>query len=449
VAAAVLGLLGGCAFRHQLWQKADPPPAEQSKFMLRFVEFDDEGWLWQPQRATETIATIEDTVKRKNTVVVTFVHGWHHSARSDDENVKYFKQTLGLIHEQISSKAHREFLQKEGDQAQTDVQIIGIYVGWRGRSLPGLLNYITFWGRKGAAERVGETDFREFLQRLQKVYLANHPEKRPINGQAQKADPQHFLGMVTIGHSFGGQLLLKAVTSSLESQLVAKSEHAGYLRDSTAGVTENKTVKLDGVGDLIILVNPAAEASQYQRLHALGQMLRYEPTQTPVILTLSAVTDYPRHNLFTIGRVLGEIFTGRPLKADKTERLIERQALGVYKGQVTHELQRFGRADSLTRDDSVANECKVRSYDFSRATFAQVSLQPKEGKEVAKPIAYQPFIVADVSDEIIKGHNGIFTETFRNFLVPYVTFLETKILFNLTAPPEQCTGQGAFVERAQ
>jgi hypothetical protein len=230
-------------------------------------------------------------------------------------------------------------------------------------------------------------------------------------------------------------VLLKAVSSSLESQLVGKNEQPGYLRGSRPAAPQGEPVSLDGIGDLLILVNPAAEASQYQRLHVLSQGLRYKHTQTPVILTVSALTDYPRHSLFTFGRVLGEIFTGKPRKTDEMERTIERQALGVYDGHVTHELKPVEQPDSLTRDDSPENECKVRAYDFSRATFAKASLQPKGGATV---IPYQPFIVADVSDEIIKGHNGIFTEPFRAFLVPYITFVESKILFNLSPPEAPC-----------
>jgi hypothetical protein len=234
--------------------------------------------------------------------------------------------------------------------------------------------------------------------------------------------------MVTIGHSFGAQVLIRAVASQLESQLVSLNGRSGYLRGSAPTQATSDPVELDGIGDLIILVNPATEASQYQRLHVLAQSLRYQPTQTPVILTVSAKTDYPRHRLFAFGRVLGEIFTGKPRKADLTERVVERQALGVFAEHITHELTTTGGSDSLTSQDSRQNRDKVAAYDFSRATFSGVSLRQTAS---AKAIPYQPLIVAEASDDIIKGHNGIFTTPFINFLVPYVTFVETKIYFNL------------------
>ena len=431
IIAVAVSLLTACSsYGHRQWQR-DIPSTPAEPVTMRFVEFDDEGWLWQPKIADETVELIKQSAANKNTVVVTFIHGWHHSAQSGDTNLQDFRRTLNLIHERITTPQHREFVEKSTTTrktAGTDLKVIGIYVGWRGRSLPWLLDYGTFWGRKSAAERVGATDFREFLQRLQKVYLAYHPEKHPINAQQQQAVPENFLGMVTIGHSFGAQVLIRSVSSQLESQLVSLNEQSGYLRGSHPVEPNNDPVELDGIGDLIILVNPATEASQYQRLHVLSQSLNYKPIQTPVILTVSAKTDYPRHRLFAFGRVLGEIFTGKPRKSDSTERVVERQALGVFADHITHELTTTGGTDSLTSADSRQNRDKVAAYDFSHATFSGVSLQQRAG---AKAIRYQPLIVAEASDDIIKGHNGIFTEPFINFLVPYVTFVETKTYFNL------------------
>jgi hypothetical protein len=187
------------------------------------------------------------------------------------------------------------------------------------------------------------------------------------------------------------------------------------------------------------------------------------------MITFGSVTDYPRHRLFTIGRFLGEIFTGRPRLHDPEQQKIERTALGVYEPHFTHQLVPLGQSpkqtdaqtqlvstrlmrrqgsdctrdgfcrveflawrkghgtkehDSLTTKDSD----KLGTFDFSRAVFGEVSLEPRPG---VRHLPYQPMIVAEVSDAIIKGHNGIFTEPFIDFLVPYVTFLESKIYFNL------------------
>src|SRR5690606_5395767 len=148
--------------------------------------------------------------------------------------------------------------------------VIGLYIGWRGRSLPGFLDYVTFWGRKGAAERVGQNDMKEFMARLQELYVEHRPDARrpgqfptipPVNGSK-------FLGMVTIGHSFGAQVLMKAIGGSLEDQLQLLNRHPAYLRDTQPGVPDPaQRFAVSGVGDLIVLLNPALEASQYHRIH--------------------------------------------------------------------------------------------------------------------------------------------------------------------------------------
>jgi hypothetical protein len=57
--------------------------------------------------------------------------------------------------------------------------------------------------------------------------------------------------------------------------------------------------------------------------------MQYRETQTPVMLTMSTDNEYARLRLFTLGRVLGEIFTLMPRKADDLVREAERKALGI------------------------------------------------------------------------------------------------------------------------
>jgi hypothetical protein len=252
----------------------------------------------------------------------------------------------------------------------------------------------------------------------------------------------------------------------------------GYLRDAVLTAPDAaEEVTITGIGDLVVLVNPATEASQYQRLHVLSQGLKYSKYQTPAILTISAENDRARYRTFTTGRMLGEFFTGKPHKANQVERTVERQALGVYPGQITHRLiptdpnMHLRKTSQPTEDPSCANSKHCESewydwgnklpaitksdsispedpydpdlpaFDFSKeVVFNNVELSPltadviqrwKENPaDYAKPIDYQPFIVARASGSIIDHHNGIFTEPFINFLVPYIANIETKSYIN-------------------
>lgn len=450
----------GCSsYLHRQFREGAKTQVESTDYSLHFIEADDEGWFWEPRQATAAIELVHRKVAERNTIVLVFVHGWHHSAQCCDDDVEGFKETLIRLGRQLQRPAHAAVQSKEPEAAgaQRDINVVGIYIGWRGRSLPGPLDYFSFWGRKSSAERVGNTDFSEFLSRLNEVYLQYNPR-----GQEQQArtvtpaSPEHFLGLVTIGHSFGGQVLLKAVSATLEDQLLHKNPAPGYLRNSRPAAPRTGTTAIRGVGDLLVLLNPAAEAAQYHRLHVLSQGLEYPPEQTPVMLTVSAENDRPRHKLFTLGRMLGEFFTGKPRKHDPMEREVERKALGVYDEHITHRLEptdstmrlvptriehprepgcegdapcacdfyEWQSEPAVTVPNSITagSPTRLRDFDFSGPlVFDDVQLVPKN-----RAIPHQPFIVAEASRAVIDGHNGIFTAPFLEFLVSYIAFVETK-----------------------
>src|SRR3569833_2519326 len=111
------------------------------------------------------------------------------------------------------------------------------------------------------------------MARLQALFVEYRPDAARVEQLAENqnpapAVPEHFLGLVTIGHSFGAQVLMKAIAGPMEDQLQRLNEKPGYLRDAAPTVPDAaKEVTLTGIGDLVVLVNPATEASQYQRLH--------------------------------------------------------------------------------------------------------------------------------------------------------------------------------------
>lgn len=468
VLVAVLSAVSCSGYRHRQWRTADEPRTDNGEYALRFIEADDEGWFWDRRQADEAMQLISETASDHDTIVLTFVHGWHHSAECCDGNVEGFRNTLAKLHE-----------------LRPNFKLIGLYVGWRGQSLPMPLDYLTFWGRKGAAERVGQNDLKEFIARLQRLFLEFRPDARKP-GQETAAEAavdadRRFLGMVTIGHSFGAQVLLKAVTGSLEDQLQQINPNPAYLRNAKpATPNPDQAFTASGIGDLIILINPAAEASQYHRLHMLSHGLAYSNLQTPLILTVSAENDKARHRLFTLGRVFGEFFTGKPHKENEVQRTVERQALGVYRGHVTHQLvpvdgsvelmsatlpgdarhckngracevdwYRWRQSPATPQPNSLTpGDPKLAGFDFSKdVIFNNVELSALTRQDIedmkedpqaygtAQP--YQPFIVARSSRKIIDDHSGIFTDPFLHFLVPYIAYIEEKSKLNIQPKSER------------
>ena len=453
LAVAVGALVCACSFEHEQFRAGTR--MQQSDPELHFVESDDYGWLWEPQQALSALEAVRSSDKT-DTLVVTFVAGWHHLTECCDDNVEGFKEVLRRLQQELARPMYAEARKLIHPGSVEPVRVIGIFVGWRGRSLPGFLDYATFWGRKAAATRVGDTDVREFLVDLRNLYEQHA-------GSLQNSPDPRLLGLITIGHSFGGQVVLRATSSFIEEELMQQGAPPAYLRlPVAAGKGPQMSGPVHGFGDMVILINPAVEAAAYQRLHALGMSLRYDSAQTPMMLTISADNDTARKKLFPLGRITGEVFTGKPHIDDVREREMERQSLGFIDEQVTHTLKPVDSSSQLhsqtitapadpqcsgkdhcdytwyywqkgpvahpVADTLTADQCtpevvqSVIAHDFSAETvFSNVALEPEKGN-----IPHQAMIVAAADKNVIDNHNGMFSEPLLEFLTRYIGFVEAR-----------------------
>jgi len=418
-------LLNACSFGHRNFDTATGPFREPDGFVL---QIDDSGWFWDPQVAGRALDTITKESGRTNTIVVLFVHGWHHNAAADDENARDFAKSLVTIREKLTQPLYRQ--SREKLTGHGDVRVIGIYVGWRGKSLPMPLDYATFWGRKAAAERVGEGDLREFLLRLNGIYY-----QRSTAREGSRTAP--FMGLVSIGHSFGGQVLFRVVSSAIEKELI---EATPSIPNSEGRKTKVRK-PVQGFGDITVLINPALEALQYHRIHQLNSQLEYNRRQTPLLLVMSAENDLARKLAFPVGRWLG-VLVRASFRDDQAE--LWRRALGEYEPQRTHEVEIVSEPNNFDPTDYVEHPCRIVNADLTDVpTIGGVRLKPLEGRR--QP--FSPFVVAYASPGVILRHSGIFEQSLRNFLNDYVAILEGKKMllggpenFGQTCAPAEPTG---------
>jgi hypothetical protein len=310
------------------------------------------------------------------------------------------------------------------------LHIIGIYIGWRGRSMPGLLDYLTFWGRKPAAERVGEGDVSEFIERLQRIYL--RANRAVADAVAGGSNPKPNVGFVTIGHSFGGQVLWKSIGRQLEIALVQRAPAMSNTLAPRTEVLDAARVPIDSLGDLNILINPALEAYQFARIDALYRQLSYGYKQTPQVIVFSADNDQARKTWFPLARAVTWLF--RPTfrgDNDGYQGDLYGQSLGNLERQLTHKLVRTPSVPDSLDDGSFTVPDTLLQYDFTQdTTFSEISLTPRSSTDAQAPgrIPYSPVLVVESKDKIIDGHNGIFEGQFLDFLKKYVSFLEAKHL---------------------
>ena len=414
-------LLPGCA----MYNHPQPTIEEdtQGDFDFHVIQADDQGSLWDSGQAQKVLDRVQALSKSDNTLVVLFIHGWHHNAASDDPNLRDFRTALAALNAEISTP-ERQALRARATGSPAS-RLVGIYVGWRGRSLPGPLDYLTFWGRKPAAERVGEGDVGEFIERLQRLYLR-------ANAAAMNGAGTPNVGLVTIGHSFGGQVLWKSLERQLEIPLAERAPCMSNSLEPKPGVQDDVRVPIDSLGDLNILLNPALEAYQFARVDALYRQLRYPSSQTPQVVVFSADNDSARSFWFPAARAVTWPFRPTFRKDnDGYQGKLYGQALGDLDRQLTHELTRQpGDPDSLSQQN-FAGEDALLDYDFTGPTsFGGIRLSPRASTDpqAAGRIAYSPVLVVESKDKIIDGHNGIFQDGLHQFLTKYVSFIEAKRL---------------------
>ncbi|GAB2876029.1 hypothetical protein GCM10027277_51720 [Pseudoduganella ginsengisoli] len=358
--------------------------------------------MWSTAHARDTLAFVDKQSQEANTVVVLFIHGWHHNAAPDDANLEHFQASLNEL-----SKIFKTWYPDKKDE----VKIIGVYVGWRGESLPSALDYLTIWDRKPGAERVGEGDVSEFIARLQLIYQTR-----------QKDSPNHFMGLVSIGHSLGAQVLYKSVSKTLENGLIQNTD--AFAGTGIGAESQPLLVPppVQSIGDIVLLVNPAIEAYQFQRFHRLYRSRKYDDRQDPVLIVFSSETDRARSVIFPMSRWVTRPF--RPLFRTTEQAELFNKALGDYEPQVTHVLEKApdGANETLCGDDS---DCLKREDLSGRVIMGNALMKPRPG---VSEILYSPVLVSAVDPAIIDGHSDIFNPRFRLFLANYIAEIERKRL---------------------
>lgn len=166
---------------------------DASTYRLYFSEFDDQGWSFPKghtygeanQQIDVFVGELRDLIQKtdESISVVVFVHGWKHTARTDDANVKRFRsllESLDLVERTTGCRRH----------------VIGLYVGWRGAAtaLGDPLESLSFYSRKNAAERVALGDVRLLFSQLRAMQdLANLPWNEKVQrsvGSASRGEPR-------------------------------------------------------------------------------------------------------------------------------------------------------------------------------------------------------------------------------------------------------------------
>lgn len=411
------------------------------------LECDEQGWFRRKGQARGILDTLQSLAARENVAIVLYVHGWRHNASRNDGDVRSFRGTLQYLGQEL----HRDDLLKMRRAISGDphTKVYGIFVGWRGKAWPEIpvpvlnqLNfptYFTFWTRKAAAGRVGHGDLRMFVRELDAL-------QRAVNGRSQHGGRHPVMSLAMIGHSFGGHALFDATREGIEANLANSVVGAASALDGPVGTrlhppsgVEPDTCRriVRGLGDLVVLVNPAIEAASYHRIDQLVRGTRYRGDQKPVLVTVSARNDWSRNVLFTAGRFASHFGTAVQSRA---QAHMLGHALGSFGPQLTHDMRLADdtpanrrRASRRVLDERPASDFSAPATPAAAQQESQQAVEQLKGERgparepafirldpKSPDLVNKPAYVIQSDREVIDNHSDFFRVEFIRWLVDFV-----------------------------
>jgi pimeloyl-ACP methyl ester carboxylesterase len=415
---------------------ASSPLIETPEYLLGFVELDDLGWFWDRKQKQAVVDAVRETALEQDVAIVVFAHGWNHDSDARDGNVLKFQQILGRLARVESEAARLRCLQPR--------RVVGVYMGWRGKAFKGaghlpatLYNWTSFFSRKATAHRVGAEDAAELLSDLDRI----RAEASGAAGRTPNASR-----MVVVGHSFGTAVVYGAISRILAERRI-------HLADGG--------VNAASFGDLVVLVNPAIEASLLvpfeQATESYNKSEKRESSAFhPILAVFASQGDGPNRFLFPVARTLSTLFKRHRSEAPPSFTQIPhfqgkavRHAVGQFEPTISLLLCPAGetrdgrslRCTRTTKASSGANENGEIDWQGQEKLEDQIdslraarsltdAFQKGERTELPlstsslfrlKPGPMTPYPIVTVDGRLIRDHNDIFTDFFAPFLIDFIS----------------------------
>lgn len=407
-----------CA-RHALQVHA---PGEAGEYHLGFVEYDDQGQLRDRKQMSVVVDAYRDLAVDDDLLLVVFVHGWHHSAKPGDGNIRSFRGLLADMarFEAVGSRQQQRPARK----------VAGLYIGWRGDSISiPYVNGLTFWERKNTAHDVGQQGVTEVLLKLEEIVNVKV-------GIGETSPPPRFSRLVVIGHSFGGAVVYGSLQKVLADRFI----------DSRRGKTFQGDAQ--GFGDLVVLMNPAFEALRFAALYDLSQQgcRNYFPTQLPRLAILTSEADLATKYAFPVGRSFSTLFEshitlkrhfcrapgpGGVVEMQISEGKADRNTVGHFDPYLTHRLD-------------AAPQLQARAAEFRLERLQSIWARHRNDQALEFPgsrltslertTALNPYLNIHVDGDLIGGHNDIWGEAIVAFVRDLILISTTPTEAELAAP---------------
>ena len=355
---------------------------EYKRYSLSFVELDDQGWFHSGRQLKLIDDKLTKELANSNNKdidfdVIVFVHGWHHNVYDSDCNVNEFRSML--------TRAADRYDRFPGARKR---RLVGVYIGWRGESVkPKLASYFTVVDRKNTAEHVAKGQIREVFALLRKHEIAANAPDKP-------GEPPHDrMRSMVMGHSFGGLIAFHGLSQAMVNDLeITRPTVATGCGDA---VPSTRPRGLAGSWpDLLVLINPAFEASRFEAIHDVVQRTNsgeapcpYSESTVPKVVVVTADNDRWTGPAFVLARKIETVFETYSVDSrdlEESEREANLHTIGFDNRYRTHRLCQLG-------------EPPVTMVSFTPSPNAK----PEEIQDHGAPVW-----VVGAGKEIINGHDG-------------------------------------------
>jgi hypothetical protein len=386
------------------------------QYKLSAIEFGELGSYADPSKG-ELNNTIQLLKNTERPLLVVYIHGWLNNATSGD--VGNFKGFLSRLSQSNQVRIHH-------------YNVFGVYFAWPGKSLDiPYLQYLTFWNRKQAAERIASNgdclDAIEELSQTARVHESNY--------------------VFLIGHSFGGLILERTVEHTLRT-LQGEKVRPPWDLAMMLNPASDSVLTRQLVSDLDNLYNYYQDPISGNPLHWGGHFVAKSggdpiAESQPTVVELQSENDTATGTVFPIGSNAGVIVNGHwawnQVPVPRTQKLVSERDFylstpGNDSNLVNYEIVRSqgtfsGHSDAF--DYNLENN-PVGGIFFTSApknseTAANAGKQsrPSEASPKTQPQAWQiqfvgdhdkyigvhvPFWIVRVPSDIIDNHGGIWSD---------------------------------------
>jgi hypothetical protein len=225
-------------------------------------------------------------------------------------------------------------------------------VGWRGAAtnFGDPLENLTFYNRKSAAERVALGDVRDLFSQLRAAQdLANLSWTQKVQKVAQPgisgavstslavpashSQCEKKMRLSIAGHSFGGLIVYTSLAQALIRDVVELRQ-----AEEVAAANGSPRPTMSREGDLVVVVNPAIEATRFEPLFRAVKQRDLPHYHAPLFVAITSTDDEATRMAFPLGRAFSTAFEKYPVSPDQREKRANTTTLGQDDDFLSHGL---------------------------------------------------------------------------------------------------------------